>query len=80
MGNDDCRFCTLVVMAYSKRAYAYVLVAVLACSATYIVIQPILRYRYLVSSLLILLAFDGAARLVGFRNRKSDATDQPISA
>jgi hypothetical protein len=54
--------CTLVAMSYRRRAYIYVLAATLACSSTYMLIQPTLRYRYLVSSLLIFLAFDGAAR------------------
>lgn len=52
----------LVFMAWRQRGYAYLLVAMVACSLPYVVIQPTLRYRYLVSTLLILLAFDGLAR------------------
>ncbi|HEY1782601.1 MAG TPA: hypothetical protein VGG79_19580 [Roseiarcus sp.] len=54
---------TLGVMAPRQRAYAYVLVAILGCSAPYIVVQPILRYRYMISALLIFCALDGAFRL-----------------
>ena len=43
---------TLLVMAPCRRPYAYILVAVLACSLPYVLVQPTLRYRYTVSSLL----------------------------
>ena len=56
--------CTLIVMAARRRVYAYNLVAVLACSLPYALVQPTLRYRYLVSTLLIFLAFDGIGRLI----------------
>ena len=52
--------CALVLLAWGRRNYAYVLIVTLACSMPYIIVQPILRYRYLVSSLLIFLAFDDA--------------------
>jgi hypothetical protein len=55
-------FCKLVTMVYSLRAYAYMLPATLTCSLPYIVVQRIHCYRYLVSFLLIFLAFDGAGR------------------
>jgi hypothetical protein len=65
---------TLGFMAWSRRGYAYLLIATLACSAPYVIIQPTLRYRYLVSTLLIFLAFDGIARLAAyFTGRKAMA-------
>jgi hypothetical protein len=57
---------TLGFMAWSRRGYGYLLIATLACSAPYVIIQPTLRYRYLVSTLLIFLAFDGIARLAAY--------------
>jgi hypothetical protein len=54
--------CRLAFMAWRQRGYAYLLAAMVACSLPYVVIQPTLRYRYLVSALLIFLAFDGLAR------------------
>ena len=63
---------TLGFMAWSRRGYGYLLIATLACSAPYVIIQPTLRYRYLVSTLLIFLAFEGVARLVAyFAGRKA---------
>jgi 4-amino-4-deoxy-L-arabinose transferase-like glycosyltransferase len=59
-------FCTLALLAWRRRPYLYLLVATLACSAPYIVIQPVLRYRYLVSSLLIFVACDGVFRLAQY--------------
>jgi hypothetical protein len=55
---------TLFVMAPWRRPYAYVLVAVLGCSLPYILVQPTLRYRYMISTLLIFCALDGAFRLI----------------
>lgn len=57
---------TLGFMAWSRRGYGYLLIATLACSAPYVIIQPTLRYRYLVSTLLIFLAFDGITRLAAY--------------
>ncbi len=54
----------LAWMARRNRAYGYILVAILFCSAPYVLVQPTLRYRYLVSSLLIFLAFDGLGRIL----------------
>jgi hypothetical protein len=75
--------CTAVAMSYRRRAYAYVLIAILGCSATYILIQPTLRYRYLVSSLLIFLACDGAARVAKrIHNRRPHVAvtlEEPVS-
>ena len=56
---------TLFVMAPWRRPYAYILVAILGCSAPYILVQPILRYRYMISALLIFCALDGAFRFAG---------------
>ena len=55
---------TLLTMAPRRRPYAYILVAVLGCSLPYIVVQPTLRYRYMISSILIFCALDGAFRLI----------------
>jgi hypothetical protein len=55
---------TLVIMAPRQRPYAYILVAVLGCSLPYILVQPVLRYRYMISTLLIFCALDGAFRLI----------------
>jgi hypothetical protein len=57
---------TLAIMVFRNREYSYFLIAIVACSLPYIAIQPILRYRYLVSTLLIFLAFDGMGRLVRY--------------
>lgn len=57
---------TLFVMAPRQRPYAYILVAVLGCSLVYTVVQPWLRYRYMISTLLIFCAFDGAFRLAAW--------------
>jgi hypothetical protein len=53
-------------MAPWRRPYAYILVAVLACSLPYIFVQPVLRYRYMISTLLIFCALDGAFRLIAY--------------
>jgi hypothetical protein len=55
---------TLFAMAPWRRPYAYILVAVLGCSLPYILVQPIPRYRYMISTLLIFCALDGAFRLI----------------
>ena len=66
--------CSLIVLAWSRRGYAYLLIATLTCSAPYVLIQPTLRYRYLVSTLLIFAAFAGAGRLATyFTARKATA-------
>jgi hypothetical protein len=57
---------TLFVMAPRQRPYAYILVAVLGCSLPYIVVEPMLRYRYMISTLLIFCALDGAFRLIAW--------------
>jgi hypothetical protein len=57
---------TLFVMAPRQRPYAYILVAVLGCSPPYILVEPMLRYRYMISTLLIFCALDGAFRLVAW--------------
>jgi hypothetical protein len=51
-------------MAPWQRPYAYILVAILGCSLPYILVQPTLRYRYMISTLLIFCALDGAFRLI----------------
>ena len=55
---------TLVAMATRRRPYAYILVAILGCSLPYMLVQPIPRYRYMISTILIFCALDGAFRLI----------------
>lgn len=43
--------------------YLYIAPALILPSLPYVMVQPVMRYRYLVSSLLIFLAFDGLRRL-----------------
>ncbi|HEX9169028.1 MAG TPA: hypothetical protein VF886_08905 [Roseiarcus sp.] len=57
---------TLVAMAPFRRAYAYVLVAVVGYSLVYVLVYPGLRYRYPISTLLIFCAFDGSVRLFAY--------------
>jgi hypothetical protein len=57
---------TLVTMAPFQRPYAYVLVAILAYSAPYVLTHPDLRYRYPISTLLIFCALDGFFRLFAY--------------
>jgi hypothetical protein len=52
------------MMAPRRRPYAYILVAVLGCSLPYMLVQPIPRYRYMISTILIFCALDGAFRLI----------------
>ena len=71
---------TLVMMARRRRPYGYILIAVLGCSLIYILVQPIPRYRYMISTILIFCALDGAFRLLAhiramFRARRSGAFD-----
>ncbi len=80
---------TLFVMAPRQRSYAYILLAILGCSAPYIVVQPILRYRYMISALLIFCALDGAFRLNAYirtnlrpelrRGQRSSDSRQPTA-
>jgi hypothetical protein len=57
---------TLFVRAPRQRPYAYILIAVLGCSLPYILVQPMLRYRYMISTILIFCALDGAFRLFAY--------------
>ncbi len=80
---------TLFVMAPRQRSYAYILLAILGCSAPYIVVQPTLRYRYMISALLIFCALDGAFRLNAYirtnlrpelrRRQRSSDSRQPTA-
>ncbi len=58
-----CGLTTLALLSVRDARYGYILVAVFACSLPYIMVQPTLRYRYLVSTLLVFAAFDGVTRL-----------------
>lgn len=60
---------SLVYLSISKANYLYVLSATIAASIPYAFVQPTLRYRYLISTILIFVAFDGAARCFGFLSR-----------
>jgi hypothetical protein len=57
---------TLVTMAPFRRPYAYLLAAILAYSAPYVLTHPDLRYRYPISTLLLFCALDGAFRLFSY--------------
>ena len=74
MGHGACRILHSRVHGAGERTYLYVLLATLACSAPYVLVQPTLRYRYLVSSLLIFLAFDGVFRLAQYLRARPPAT------
>ena len=54
---------TATAMAFQRRAYAYILIATCLCALPYAAVQPTLRYRYLISTLLIFLMFDGVGRV-----------------
>jgi hypothetical protein len=68
---------TLVAMAPFRRAYAYILVAILAYSAPYVLVHPDLRHRYSISTLLIFCALDGSFRLFAYCAR-SDIPDADL--
>jgi hypothetical protein len=70
---------TLIALAPKRRAYAYILVAVVACSLPYVLVQPILRYRYLISTLLIFCALDGSFRLFTYLRARFSFV-RPVSA
>jgi hypothetical protein len=63
---------TLVAMAPFRRPYAYILVAILACSLPYVLTHPDLRYRYPISTLLIFCALDGSFRLFTYLRARRD--------
>jgi hypothetical protein len=67
---------TLAVMLFRRRwQYYYIAAAVLVPCLPYIMTYSLLRYRYLVSTLLIFLAADGASRLWrAWRGRHSNVT------
>lgn len=57
-------FLTLAAMLWRRHwRYLYVLAAVTLPCLPYVVVYPLLRYRYLVSTLMVFLACDGAWRL-----------------
>jgi hypothetical protein len=66
---------TLVAMAPFRRAYAYILVAILAYSLPYVLTHTDLRYRYPVATLLIFFALDGAFRLFTYLRAHGEALD-----
>ena len=63
---------TLVAMAPFRRAYAYMLVAVMAFSLPYVLTHTDLRYRYPISTLLIFCALDGSFRLFTYLRARRD--------
>ncbi|WP_313535044.1 hypothetical protein [Sphingomonas sp.] len=56
----------LPFLIWVNRRYAYVAIALLLPVLPYLITQPILRYRYLISTLLIFLALDAATRLIRY--------------
>ena len=68
----------LAVLPWRHPRYLYILLALGALAAPYIVVQPILRYRYLIYALTIFLACDGVARLIAAVRRR--AASVPASA
>jgi hypothetical protein len=59
-------------MAPFRRAYAYMLVAVMAFSLPYVLTHTDLRYRYPISTLLIFCALDGSFRLFTYLRARRD--------
>jgi hypothetical protein len=55
---------TLLIWAQRDRRYAYLLATAASSCMIYLLVQPTLRYRYLISTLLVFAAFDGAARFM----------------
>lgn len=68
----------LVLMAWRRRGYAYLLAAIVTCSLPYMIVQPTLRYRYLISTLLLFLAFDGVARAARYFLPGKAAKEEPL--
>lgn len=62
---------TLLVRLWRDRLYLYIAAAIFIPALPYIIVQPVNRYRYLISSLLVLLAFDviGKGVTARFRGR-----------
>jgi hypothetical protein len=69
---------TLFVMAPRQRSYAYILVAILSCSLPYLLVQPTLRYRYMISTLLIFCALDGGFRLIAHIRANIPGKAEPV--
>lgn len=73
---------TLAVMLWRRHwRYLYLLAAVTLPCLPYVMVYPLLRYRYLVSTLLVFLACDGAWRLWSWwRARRQPPTDVATGA
>ena len=69
-------FFALMTRVFLDSRYFYIGAVLGPLVLPYIVVQPILRYRYLVATLLVFIACDGVARLVGWlraRRRRQPA-------
>lgn len=60
----------VIALVRGRRRWWYVAMAILLPSLPYIYTYSLLRYRYLISTLLIFLAVDGAARLLALLTRR----------
>lgn len=65
-----------ILVAMRQWRYLFVLAAVTLPSVPYILVYPLLRYRYMVSTLLVFLACDGAWRLWQLLRRRRSANAQ----
>jgi hypothetical protein len=65
---------TLIWLAIGLRRYRYLACLMVLSALPYVMVQPILRYRYMVAGLLMFFAFDGAVRALGFMSRKRTPT------
>lgn len=68
----------LVLMARRRLGYAYLLAAIATSALPYMIVQPTLRYRYLISTLLVFLAFDGVVRAVRYFLRSKAAKEEAL--
>ncbi|OAN67158.1 hypothetical protein [Sphingomonas sp. TDK1] len=60
-------------LAWRNRKYRYVALALVLPALPYLITQPILRYRYLISTLLIFMAVDALVRLWFYLRARSAA-------
>ncbi len=62
-------FGAAVALAAAWRRYRFAVIMLVVPAMPYFVLQPILRYRYIIFGLLIMFAFDLAARLLKLQPR-----------
>jgi hypothetical protein len=71
-------FFGLMTRVFMDSRYLYIGAVLGPLVLPYIVVQPILRYRYLVATLLVFIACDGVARLIDWlRARQRRQADRP---